>query len=137
MDARHNEFTLTRTWDMVDACGNTNEHVQVVHVQDTTPPEYVGMPLVVIPAHEYAVGGAYPPDTPWEELGDLETVPTWYDDNCSEYVGQYTFFDAPASGGCAFQSHPNFDEDAATYIRTYTFTDACGNVGTVRSSSTW
>ena len=37
-----NEFTLTRTWDMVDACGNTNEHVQVVHVQDTTPPEYVG-----------------------------------------------------------------------------------------------
>ena len=32
-----NEFTLTRTWDMVDDCGNTNEHVQVVHVQDTTP----------------------------------------------------------------------------------------------------
>ena len=88
------------------------------------------MPMVVIPAHEYAVGGAYPPDTPWEELGDLETVPTWYYDNCSEYVGPYTFFDAPASGGCAFQSHPNFDEDAATYIRTYTFTDACGNVGT-------
>ena len=125
-----NEFTLTRTWDMVDACGNTNEHVQVVHVQDTTPPEYVGMPMVVIPAHEYVVGGAYPPDTPWEELGDLGEVPAWYSDNCSEYVEPYTFFDAPASGGCAFQSHPNFDEDAATYIRTYTFTDACGNVGT-------
>ena len=38
-----NEFTLTRTWDMVDECGNTNEHVQVVHVQDTTPPEHVGV----------------------------------------------------------------------------------------------
>ena len=125
-----NEFTLTRTWDMVDECGNTNEHVQVVHVQDTTPPEHVGITEIVIPAHEYVVGGAYPPDTPWEELGDLGDVPAWYSDNCSEYVEPYTLFDAPTSGGCALQSHPNFDEEAATFIRTYTFTDACGNTGT-------
>ncbi len=125
-----NEFTLTRTWDMVDECGNTNEHVQVVHVQDTTPPEHVGVTEIVIPAHEYVVGGAYPPDTPWEELGDLGEVPAWYSDNCSEYVEPYTLFDAPTSGGCALQSHPNFDEEAATFIRTYTFTDACGNIGT-------
>ena len=84
----------------------------------------------MIPAHEYVVGGAYPPDTPWEELGDLGEVPAWYSDNCSEYVEPYTLFDAPTSGGCALQSHPNFDEEAATFIRTYTFTDACGNIGT-------
>ena len=126
----NNEFTLTRTWDMVDECGNTNGHVQIVHVQDTTPPEHVGATEITIPAHEYAVGGAYPPDTPWEELGDLGEVPAWYSDNCSEYIEPYTLFDAPTSGGCALQSHPNFDENAATFIRTYTFTDACGNEGT-------
>ena len=55
-----NEFTLTRTWSMVDECGNTNEHIQVVHVQDTTPPMYDGVPEIVVPAHEYVVGGALP-----------------------------------------------------------------------------
>ena len=123
-----NEFTLTRTWSMVDECGNANEHIQVVHVQDTTPPMYDGVPEIVVPAHEYVVGGAFPPDTPWEALGDLGEVPAWYSDNCSDFV-EYTFSDAPTSGGCALQSHPNFEGTAATYIRTYVITDACGNVG--------
>ena len=123
-----NEFTLTRTWSMVDECGNANEHIQVVHVQDTTPPMYDGVPEIVVPAHEYVVGGAFPPDTPWEALGDLGEVPAWYSDNCSDFV-EYTFSDAPTSGGCALQSHPNFEGTAASYIRTYVITDACGNVG--------
>ena len=121
-----NEFTLTRTWSMMDECGNTNEHIQVVHVQDTTPPVYAGIPEIVVPAHEYVVGGAYPPDTPWEDLGDLGEVPSWYRTTAQ------TSWNTPSMrqlrGMCAAVSS-NFEGTAATYIRTYLITDACGNVG--------
>ncbi|MTB52224.1 hypothetical protein E1J53_0014705, partial [Lewinella sp. W8] len=35
------DYTLTRTWTATDICGNTNEHVQVLTVEDVTPPMFV------------------------------------------------------------------------------------------------
>ncbi|MEZ4803131.1 MAG: hypothetical protein R2797_10185 [Gelidibacter sp.] len=37
-----NNYTLTRTWTASDCAGNTIEHVQVITVQDTTPPVLIG-----------------------------------------------------------------------------------------------
>jgi YVTN family beta-propeller protein len=34
-----NEYTITRTWDAADDCGNVTRATQVVAVRDTTPPE--------------------------------------------------------------------------------------------------
>ncbi len=51
-------YTITRTWTASDNCGNTRAEVQVITVQDTTPPvvtllqpnvDNVGLPSVQIP----------------------------------------------------------------------------------------
>src|SRR5690606_23875602 len=57
-----NNYELVRTWTAEDACGNTTEHTQIITVQDTTAPEFVG-PL---PAEEIFIR--------CEDLKDAETI---------------------------------------------------------------
>ena len=38
------ESTITRTWTATDACGNSSQHVQVIHVVDEEAPEFTFVP---------------------------------------------------------------------------------------------
>ncbi|MEY8849329.1 hypothetical protein AB9K26_10960, partial [Psychroserpens sp. XS_ASV72] len=35
-----NEYTITRTWTLVDECGNENIQIQTINVVDTTDPTF-------------------------------------------------------------------------------------------------
>lgn len=41
----HYNFTIIRNWSIKDHCGNTTDFQQIITVQDTTPPEFVLIPL--------------------------------------------------------------------------------------------
>ena len=111
-------YTLTRIWTVVDDCGNDNEHVQVITVQDTTAPE-------VIPAEDLTVecdgqGNG----------GDLEA---WLSNNGG----------ATATDNCGDVTWSNdfdglSDDCGATGSATVTFTatDECGNATTTKATFT-
>ena len=126
-------YTMSRVYTLTDACGNATEIQQTIHVEDNTPPTYNGPGAISIPAEQYDVDGAYPPDSVWAFAVGSEwtSFPIGYIDDCS---GMFTCtaVDLPISGGCANQGHPGYDEDmlSATYLRQLTITDLCGNQST-------
>lgn len=97
-----NNYTLTRTWTAVDECGNDVEHVQVLTVQDTKAPEFVG-------------------DLPEDATVECDAVPAaptlTATDNCADAV-VVDFDEVRTDGTCA---------DSYTLTRTWTATDDCGN----------
>ena len=95
-------YTLTRTWTATDNCGNEAEHVQILTVQDTTDPEFVG-PL---PEDETVECSAVP---------DPPTLTAT--DNCDTDV-EVTYAQTSSAGTIP-----------GSYIltRTWTATDNCGN----------
>ncbi|MBV6443676.1 MAG: hypothetical protein EPGJADBJ_05459 [Saprospiraceae bacterium] len=103
-------YTITRTWSVEDDCGNANTHVQVITVQDVTPPTFNGVPANVTISCNQAV----PP------------VPTnvTASDNCSA-VSPVTFTEVSTKGSnpanCNFYNY--------TITRTWSASDVCGNVG--------
>ena len=126
-------YTMSRVYTLTDACGNATEIQQTIHVEDNTPPTYNGPGAISIPAEQYDVDGAYPPDSVWAFAVGSEwtSFPIGYIDDCS---GMFTCTaeDFPLSGGCANQPHPEYGEDmqSATYLRKLTITDLCGNEST-------
>ena len=95
-------YTLTRTWTATDNCGNTDVHVQIITVQDTTDP------------HLY--------DVPVNVTVECDAIPApgttvYSDDNCDVDV-EITFAEVRVDGNC---------EDNYTLERTWTATDNCGN----------
>ena len=124
-------YTMRRTYTLTDACGNATDIQQTIHVEDNTPPTYNGPGAISIPAVEYDVDGAYPPDSIWAFAVGSEwtSFPIGYIDDCS---GMFTCtaVDLPISGGCANQPHPAYPGQSATYLRTLTITDLCGNEST-------
>ena len=124
-------YTMRRTYTLTDACGNATDIQQTIHVEDNTPPTYNGPGAISIPAVEYDVDGAYPPDSIWAFAVGSEwtSFPIGYIDDCS---GMFTCtaVDLPISGGCANQPHPAYEGQSATYLRTLTITDLCGNEST-------
>ncbi len=97
-------FTLTRTWNATDACGNTTTHTQIITVDDTELPVIVGV-------EADAVGQCS------EDVPPVPNVTAT--DNCSQVILEFSEELQP--GGC---------EDNFTIVRTWIATDACGNVAT-------
>ncbi|WP_188362630.1 gliding motility-associated C-terminal domain-containing protein, partial [Flavobacterium orientale] len=93
---------ITRTWTATDSCGNAVSHVQVITVEDTTAPVFVG-------------------DLPVEELTvSCDAIPTpevlTAVDSCG--TATVTISEAIQDGKCP---------TTYTLIRTWTATDECGN----------
>ena len=125
-------YTLRRTLTLTDDCGNASTVMQTINVVDNTPPVYQGPGQISIPAEEYDVEGAYPPDVVWAYAPDSEweSFPIGYIDDCSPLFS-CTAMDMPLSGGCADQPHPEYPmTESATWLRELTITDLCGNVST-------
>jgi len=100
-----NNYELVRTWTASDACGNKAEHIQVITVQDTTAPEFVGE----LPSEEIFIR--------CEDLKDpvvLKAV-----DNCGTAV--VTSSDEVVRGEC---------DTKYVIMRTWTAVDNCNNKAT-------
>ncbi|MEE2918959.1 MAG: T9SS type A sorting domain-containing protein [Bacteroidota bacterium] len=119
-------ISIARTYTLTDACGNSSELVQMIHLVDNIAPTYDGPMEVTIPAHEYAEDGMYPPDANWELIDGTGDTPVWFMDNCSGHDTTIVM-DLPLSGGCANQPHPLYWGETATYLRVLSFRDNCGN----------
>ncbi|WP_107040330.1 HYR-like domain-containing protein [Brumimicrobium mesophilum] len=92
--------TITRTWTISDACGNTSTEVQVIVINDDTPPTASNLPLqqvTVLP----------PPDV--SLVSDAA-------DNCSTPIVEWVS-DVSDNGFCP-----------ENIVRTYSVVDDCGNV---------
>ena len=125
-------YTMRRTLTLTDDCGNASTVLQTINVVDNTAPVYQGPGQISIPAEEYDVDGAYPPDVVWAYAADSEweSFPIGYIDDCSPLFS-CTAMDLPLSGGCADQPHPDYPmTESATWLRVLTITDLCGNTST-------
>lgn len=99
-----NRFTLTRTYQATDACGNSATCTQVITVNDITPPTITCPPNISV-----SCANQVPP----VNTGTVTTA-----DNCGGTVTVTHVGDVMTGQGCA----NNF-----TLTRTYLATDACGN----------
>jgi hypothetical protein len=102
-----NNYTLTRTWKAVDACGNTTTKSQVITVSDNTKP------VLTVPADASAECDDVP------AVGSASAT-----DNCSDATVTYEG-EVRTNGNC-----PN----NYTLTRTWKAVDACGNT-TFRSQT--
>ena len=98
-------YTIERTFEAVDACGNSASAVQTITIVDSTSPVIDAIEVVMIPCAEYD-----------PEVGFATAT-----DNCG--VVSLTWEDQQTSGGCALP--------IGQYVRVYTAVDECGNVSTV------
>ena len=98
------EATISRTWTATDACGNTNTCLQIITVDDSTPPTITDCPANVTIECD-------------ESTDPANTGLASATDNC-DTAPVVTYNDAIAEGGCPQEY---------TITRTWTATDACGN----------
>ncbi|WP_425658324.1 gliding motility-associated C-terminal domain-containing protein [Tenacibaculum ascidiaceicola] len=97
-------YTITRTWEVQDCAGNTTSHTQVVIVEDTTAPEFVGE----LPTDVTVSCDAIP-----------EAVTLTGTDNCdSEVIVVYSEELSGQEEGCASEY---------TITRTWEVQDCAGN----------
>ena len=97
-------YTIERTFEAVDACGNSASAMQTITIVDSTSPVIDAIEVVMIPCAEYD-----------PEVGFATAT-----DNCG--LVSLTWEDQQTSGGCALP--------IGQYVRVYTAVDECGNVGT-------
>ncbi len=103
-------FTLTRTYEVSDNCGNNETVIQTITVTDTTPPVFF-----VVPESGDVGCDAYPEGFGEPSVGDA----------CGDYT--LTFSDELAPYIC--------DADF-NITRTWTATDECGNASTASQTLT-
>jgi hypothetical protein len=96
-------LTITRTWFATDDCGNSSSCVQVIMIDDSTPP------VITCPANVTIQCSA-------STLPANTGTPT-ATDNC-DAVASLTFSDVTVIGACP---------QARTITRTWVATDDCGN----------
>jgi large repetitive protein len=96
-----NSATITRTWVAIDNCGNATTVVQLVTIEDTTPPTFDN-----------------PPSNITVECDAVPNPPiVTASDNCDSNVS-INFSQTRVDGTCP---------DSYTLIRTWIATDNCGN----------
>ena len=100
---------ITRTWRLVDACGNVNEQVQTITIEDNTPPTFTGPGDLTLECDQ--------------DVNDLSLTgtPTMVLDNC-DMMPMVSFNDVEDLSGCGGYT--------GTITRGWTVTDACGNTAT-------
>ena len=98
-------LTITRTWTVSDACGNTATFVQTITVADTTAPTIVCPPTMSV--------------TNLSPLPAVTGSPT-VTDNCDSNPS-VTYNDVVTAGACA---------GSFVITRTWTAVDACNNTNT-------
>jgi len=104
-------FSISRTWMVTDACGNTSTCVQTINVEDSTPP-VISCPI------DFTVECD-------EDTSPVNTGMATGMDNCSaedEIVIIFTDVSNQGSNDCT--------QYMFTITRTWSATDACGNVAT-------
>jgi hypothetical protein len=107
-----NSGTYTRTWTLVDDCGNTTVKVQTITVMDTTPP--------VLTCPSDTILDCQNADTTVANLGSASAI-----DNCS--LVKITHSDQVTPSNCAgFYS----------FVRTWVAEDSCGNISTCEQNVT-
>jgi len=94
--------TITRTWTITDACGNTSTTTQTITVDDTTPPTASNPATTTVP------GGPAPAVDPAVVIDEA--------DNCT--AAPIVAFVSESSDGAACPE---------TITRIYSVTDDCGN----------
>ena len=98
------EYTITRTWTAIDDCGNSTTCVQVISIEDTTPP------VITCPANVTV-------------QCNVSTVPANTGGNATatdicDQTPTIAFTDVTVAGGC---------QQERTITRTWTASDDCGN----------
>jgi len=99
------EKTITRTWTARDACGNEDNRVQIITVDDSTPPVLTGCPEQTEVTVECGI----------EKIPEIPTVIA--NDDCEGKI-EVDFDEDITPGDCG---------KTETIVRTWTATDACEN----------
>ena len=97
------EYTITRTWTATDACGNSATCVQMITVDDSTPPTLACAPDVTIECDESTLPANTGMSTATDSCDSAPVV---------------IFNDVTLAGACTQEY---------TITRTWTATDSCGN----------
>ena len=105
------ELIITRTWSLTDDCTNTTTHVQIITVEDNTPPTFTAPPDITI-----FKDAACSYDATVAVTGDV----TDEADNCDNTLDA-TFTDVIAAGTC---------DGEEIITRTWSLTDDCHNTTT-------
>jgi parallel beta-helix repeat protein len=103
-----NKFTITRTYQVTDACGNTATCEQVIIVNDNTAPTFTRPIDITVYKNANCLA-----DTSVATTGDVVNEA----DNCSTGLNA-THSDVITAGSCAGEY---------TIARTWSLVDACGN----------
>jgi uncharacterized repeat protein (TIGR01451 family) len=101
-----NNYIISRTWTAEDSCGNIGSCIQLISVQDTTPP------VITCPV-DLTINCDVSTDP--SSTGKAKAS-----DNCSGKVSNIIYSDVKTIGGC---------NDNYTISRTWTAKDSCGNSG--------
>jgi len=109
-DVSEHEYTLYRTWEVSDACGNTDSYTQTITVVDSTPPRIKGPKNEKVEVHEVA-----------SSADDEITV----NDNCDE--PNVTESEWEEEGTCEY---------GYIIIRQWTATDGSDNTATFTQTIT-
>ena len=114
-------ITITRTYTVTDACGNSSTAQQTITIDDTTAPTVTGTLAPI------SVEGCTAADRPAATLtlAYLRGAGLTITDACGDGGLTVTSSDGAPSGSCPI-----------TIIRTYTVTDACGNSSTAQQTIT-
>ena len=94
-------YQLIRSWTATDICGNESTHIQILDVQDTTPPVFVG-------------------ELPQDAFSSCDQIPLAPTLSANDNCGNVTVLldEQQIDGDCTSRYK---------LIRTWTATDDCGN----------